>query len=209
MVSVPILAVSVASFPIPVHAGEVISSIDDDPSLRTVAAISALQSTDGLVFSTTTDAAVAVAVGESRSDAESRSIAARNAAEAAAKAATTKATTKAAAQTPVTIVTTVNAAECGRQSFNAYDHLFQQYFGDEWKIARAVAMAESGMNPCAISPTNDHGLMQINKGRLSFGEQIYNAEANIRIASQNYWAKRGWQPWSAYKNGAYLKFYVK
>jgi hypothetical protein len=59
-----------------------------------------------------------------------------------------------------------------------------------------VMACESGGNPNASSPTNDHGLMQINKGLAMYGQQIYNPEFNIRLAYTNYYARRGWQPWS-------------
>lgn len=67
------------------------------------------------------------------------------------------------------------------------------------KTAVAVAMAESGLNPDAKSPTNDHGVMQLN------GKKIYNAQQNIDEAYEMY-KRRGWQPWAAYNNGRYKKY---
>lgn len=67
------------------------------------------------------------------------------------------------------------------------------------RTAVAVAYAESGLNCGAKSPTNDHGVMQLH------GQAIYDCRANIDRAYEMY-KRRGWQPWSAYKNGKYKKF---
>ena len=67
------------------------------------------------------------------------------------------------------------------------------------KTAMAVAYAESGMNPDAKSPTNDHGVMQLN------GKKIYDVQQNIDEAYEMY-KRRGWQPWAAYNSGAYKKY---
>lgn len=73
----------------------------------------------------------------------------------------------------------------------------------EWdcKIALAVAYAESGLNPDAKSPTNDHGIFQLN------GKKIYDIDENIEEAYRMY-QNRNWQPWSAYNNGAYKKYNI-
>lgn len=67
------------------------------------------------------------------------------------------------------------------------------------RTAVAVAYAESGLNCGAKSPTGDHGVMQLH------GQAIYDCRANIDRAYEMY-KRRGWQPWSAYKNGRYKRF---
>jgi len=67
------------------------------------------------------------------------------------------------------------------------------------KTAKAVFYAESGFNCDAVSKTNDHGLTQLH------GIKEYDCRKNLEIAYEMY-KKRGWQPWSAYKNGKYRKY---
>lgn len=67
-------------------------------------------------------------------------------------------------------------------------------------------LAESGGSAISKSRTNDHGLFQINKGYTWYGDKIYDPEFNISVAYNFYFKKRGWQPWSAYKSGAYLRY---
>lgn len=83
-------------------------------------------------------------------------------------------------------------------SCESYRGLVAQY---SWNvnIALAIMRAESGCNPNAVSPTNDHGLMQLH------GQAVYDPAANIAIAYAKY-AARGWQPWTAYNTGSYLRF---
>lgn len=68
----------------------------------------------------------------------------------------------------------------------------------DWPVDQALAImkCESGGNPNSVSRTNDHGLMQINKGLALYGEQIYDPAFNIAIAYKFYYSQRGWQPWS-------------
>lgn len=87
----------------------------------------------------------------------------------------------------------------------AYQSLVEQY---SWPVNMALAImaCESGGNPNAVSRTNDHGLFQIHNGLVSYGGQIYDPASNIRIAYENYYKTRGWQPWSTYKNGCYRQY---
>ena len=85
--------------------------------------------------------------------------------------------------------------------------LITKYFGSESKIAVAIAYAESGMRCDAVSPTNDHGLMQVNMRwhANKFSKSPYDCEENIRVAYQIF-KDSGWNAWSTFKNGAYKKF---
>jgi LysM repeat protein len=68
-------------------------------------------------------------------------------------------------------------------------------------IAAEIAMAESGGNQYAHSPTNDFGYWQINgsNGALATYDAFGNARAAI-ILSQN---GTNWSPWTTYTSGAY------
>jgi soluble lytic murein transglycosylase-like protein len=91
------------------------------------------------------------------------------------------------------------------------------YYGLEAKIANtfpecpevaiAVSKAESGLNPSAISPTDDWGLMQINRpSHISkFTKSMLDIDENLRVARIIYLAE-GWTKWSAFTNGSYLKY---
>lgn len=74
-------------------------------------------------------------------------------------------------------------------------------------IALAIMRCESGGNPTAVSPTNDHGLFQINKGLQIYGEQIYDPAFNVKVAyEKKYKTKQSWNHWTVYKNGCYLQY---
>lgn len=68
-------------------------------------------------------------------------------------------------------------------------------------IAASVAMAESGGNPGAISPTDDFGLWQVNAshGPLASLNPVVNVRAAIAISSGG----SDWTPWTTYTSGAY------
>lgn len=83
---------------------------------------------------------------------------------------------------------------------------FKEEFGKDWKIAMAIGMAESGLTADSFSPTNDHGLMQINKGFQVYGAAIYDPIENLRIAARTFYKRRGFQPWTTYNKGLYKKF---
>jgi len=71
-------------------------------------------------------------------------------------------------------------------------------------VAAAVAHAESGGNPNAISPTNDWGLWQINKDAhpsLATLSSIGSAKAAITISNNG----NNWAPWSVYGSVNYEK----
>lgn len=76
-------------------------------------------------------------------------------------------------------------------------------FGDRTPEAERVAHCESTMNPGAVSPTNDHGLFQINAvHREEFTRvtgqpwsSIYDARWNS-VYARHLYATQGWSPWS-------------
>jgi uncharacterized protein YodC (DUF2158 family) len=67
--------------------------------------------------------------------------------------------------------------------------------------AAEIAMAESGGNPNAISPTDDFGLWQINgsHGSMATLNPAGNARSAVSISSDG----RDWGPWTTYTSGAY------
>lgn len=83
--------------------------------------------------------------------------------------------------------------------------LLAHYFGDQVEQACAVMLCESGGDPSAVGPTDDHGLMQLNRptwedtfeqviGHPWF-DGVYNAELNVIFADWLY-RSSGWAPWT-------------
>ena len=69
-------------------------------------------------------------------------------------------------------------------------------------IAAEIAMAESGGQQYALSPTNDYGYWQINGSHgpaLATYNSIGNAKAAIIISDDG----TDWDPWTTYVTGAY------
>jgi len=87
-------------------------------------------------------------------------------------------------------------------------------FGEECKMAIAIATAESGLSCGKRSyvennnGTYDHGLFQINDiHRNKYpNADFYDCETSIKIAKEirNSW--NGYHAWSVYNNKSYLKF---
>ena len=63
--------------------------------------------------------------------------------------------------------------------------------------ACSVLLCESEGNPNAVSPTNDHGLFQINVvHRNSFDwSRRYDPHVNTAFAA-SLWSEQGWNPWT-------------
>ncbi len=79
------------------------------------------------------------------------------------------------------------------------------------ETAIAIATAESGLNPNALSPVNsdggkDAGLFQYHWGYELYGDKIFDPVFNARISYENKYLKGGWTHWTVYKTGAYLKW---
>ena len=67
--------------------------------------------------------------------------------------------------------------------------------------AASIAMAESGGNQFAVSPTNDYGYWQINasNGALATTDPMGNARAAIQLSGDG----SNWGAWTTYTSGAY------
>ena len=91
----------------------------------------------------------------------------------------------------------------GTYGCSGLESLWEQAGGSagEAVMAASIAMAESGGNPNAISPTNDYGLWQINgsHGALATLNPQGNAEAAVSISGSG----SNWGPWTTYTTGAY------
>lgn len=100
------------------------------------------------------------------------------------------------------------------------EDLIIETFGDNWKIAYAVARAESGLREDAIG---DHTLDFRGKDGKVYGmslgvfqirylpgrpkvKDLLDAKFNIEYAYKLSKGGTDWSPWSAYKNGAYKAF---
>ena len=110
------------------------------------------------------------------------------------------------ASTPTTVSHVSGAAvttAAGTYSCSGLESLWEQAGGSagEAVMAASIAMAESGGNPNAISPTNDYGLWQINgsHGALATLNPLGNAEAAVSISSNG----TSWGAWTTYTSGAY------
>jgi hypothetical protein len=77
-------------------------------------------------------------------------------------------------------------------------------FGDRAPEAERVAWCESTMNPTAVSPTNDHGLFQINARyhQTSFQQvtgqpwhMVYDSYWNS-VYAKHLHDTQGWAPWT-------------
>jgi LysM repeat protein len=99
--------------------------------------------------------------------------------------------------------TVVKSAAGGRYSCSALEQLWEQAGGSSAHafMAAEIAMAESGGNANAISPTNDFGLWQINgsNGALATLNPLQNAKSAITLSHNG----TNWGPWTTYHSGAY------
>ena len=95
---------------------------------------------------------------------------------------------------------------CG-ETTKTTEELLKIYFKDEWRLAKAIMLAESGGNEKAINTntngTKDRGLFQINS--IHKETNLFDPEHNIEVAYKVY-KKQGWTAWSAYNNKSYKKF---
>lgn len=97
---------------------------------------------------------------------------------------------------------TQSAAQ-GSYSCSGLEELWEQEGGSPAAafMAAEIAMAESGGEPNAISPTDDFGLWQINgsNGSLATLNPFQNAKSAITLSDNG----TDWNPWTTYHSGAY------
>lgn len=97
----------------------------------------------------------------------------------------------------------VPAESSGQTYTSTVDQIIQHHFGAAAPSARRIAQCESGLNPDAVSRTNDHGLFQINGVHRAEFERVtghawwrvYDADLNTRYAKHLY-DNQGWGPWT-------------
>ena len=98
---------------------------------------------------------------------------------------------------------TVSVTAQGMYSCSGLEQLWEQAGGSPAHafMAAEIAMAESGGNPNAISPTDDFGLWQINgsHGSLATLNALQNAKSAIILSDDG----TNWGPWTTYHSGAY------
>ena len=97
---------------------------------------------------------------------------------------------------------TQSAAQ-GMYSCSGLEQIWEQEGGSPAAafMAAEIAIAESGGNPSAISPTDDFGLWQINasNGALATLNPFQNAKSAITLSDNG----TNWNPWTTYRTGAY------
>jgi LysM repeat protein len=104
----------------------------------------------------------------------------------------------------VTTLTSSATHLSGRLGCSGLEALWEAAGGSHGEafIAAEIAMAESGGNQYALSPTNDYGYWQINGSHgpsMATFNAMGNAKAAIAISDNG----RDWDPWTTYVTGAY------
>jgi hypothetical protein len=96
------------------------------------------------------------------------------------------------------------SAPGGQYSCSSLEQLWDQAGGNpsDAFMAAEIAMAESGGNADAISPTDDYGLWQINvsNGSLATLDPYANAKSAIDLSDDG----TNWDAWTTYTSGAYM-----
>ena len=104
---------------------------------------------------------------------------------------------------PVTLTSSATKLS-GKLSCSGLEALWETAGGahSEAFIAAEIAMAESGGNQFALSPTNDYGYWQINGSHgpaMATFNPMGNAKAAIAISDDGH----NWGAWTTYTSGAY------
>jgi LysM repeat protein len=110
-----------------------------------------------------------------------------------------------AASTPQTTALTSSATTLsGTLSCSGLETLWEAAGGSHTEafMAAEIAMAESGGNQYALSPTNDYGYWQIN-GSHGPAEATFNPIGNAQAAIAVSGNGSDWYPWTTYVTGAY------
>lgn len=155
----------------------------------------------------TLPASAAPATTSSVSNAPASGYRARHAAPAAQSSGTGSSggTGSGAVSAPATVshVSGATRTSAGTYSCGGLEALWEEAGGSsgEAVMAAEIAMAESGGNPNAISPTNDYGLWQINgsHGAEATLDPLGNARAAVAISGDG----SNWAAWTTYVTGAY------
>lgn len=96
-----------------------------------------------------------------------------------------------------------SVSESGTLSCSGLEALWENAGGSsgEAEMAASIAMAESGGNQYAVSPTDDVGYWQINEsnGSLATTDPYGNARAAIQLSGDG----SNWGAWTTYASGAY------
>jgi len=112
-------------------------------------------------------------------------------------------TPKHAKTEPPATTLTSSTVPSGTLSCSGLEELWEDAGGSsgEAVMAASIAMAESGGNQYALSPTNDYGYWQINGswGPLATYNALGNAKSAIHISADG----TNWSPWTTYTSGAY------
>lgn len=95
------------------------------------------------------------------------------------------------------------AAAAATAPAGSLEAIIQRHFGSAAPTAMRIAECESGMNPRAVSATDDHGLFQINavhRGQFEAvtgapWSSVYDPELNT-IYARHLYAQQGWGPWT-------------
>jgi LysM repeat protein len=104
---------------------------------------------------------------------------------------------------PAAATLTSAAVPSGTLSCSGLEQLWEDAGGSSGEafMAAEIAMAESGGQQYALSPTDDRGYWQINAswGSLSTYDALGNAKAAVYISADG----TNWSPWTTYTSGAY------
>ena len=76
--------------------------------------------------------------------------------------------------------------------YRGMKQVFPEYL---WATASDIISRESSGVATAVSPTNDHGCFQINKGLAIYGTKIYDPVFNAKVAYNQKYLKGGWRHW--------------
>ena len=110
---------------------------------------------------------------------------------------------RAGSSSRVTTVSHVSPTSGGSYSCSGLESLWKEAGGSSGEafMAAEIAMAESGGNPNAISPTDDFGLWQINgsHGSMATLNPLGNARSAVSISGNG----SNWGAWTTYTSGAY------
>jgi len=108
------------------------------------------------------------------------------------------------AKAATTLTSSVKTVTGGTLSCSGLEALWKSAGGapGEAFMAAEIAMAESGGNQYALSPTDDYGYWQINASHGP-AEATFNAYGNARAAIAISSDGTNWSPWTTYVTGAY------